>query len=1008
MSFTKEKDFQNALTELLTTKKGWLDVVLKYPSQNDLIANWKAVLEHINQNKLNGRKISDNEMDKILNQLRDLKTPNDINKFINGKEISIMGDDGLPLVLFNYDRNSIGQGKSVYQIAIEPKFDKTSNLGLAGRGDMCLLINGMPLIHIELKRSGVPVREACNQIEKYSKRGYFTGIFSLIQIFVAMNPDEALYFANPGKDGKFNDKFFFNWADVDNIPINRWDKFAGEFLNIPKAHELVGFYTIADRSDGVLKVMRSYQYYASSAIRNIVSKAQWGNIRGGYVWHTTGSGKTMTSFKSAQLISEHKLADKVIFLVDRIELGIQSSLNYKSFCLDDDDVIDTKSCDDLIKKLADDENTLIITSIQKMGKIDDEIIAAKKREFDKIAKKRMVIIIDEAHRSTFGENIKRIMDNFKKAILFGFTGTPIHNENAKDNITTSDIFGDEIHRYNISDGIRDGNVLGFDITAIKTYKDSDIKEKVALKKANAKSIDEAMSEPKKQKIYDEYMTKPMSELEKIADSIFDDEKHKRLVVRDIKDRFTSVSRAGRYHAIFTTRSIEDAIIYYKLFKEITPELKVAGLFDPSIDNSSLKAFDKEAGILEMLQDYNDTFNKSFTMQNYKSYKADISARLAHKDAYKNIAENQKLNILIVVDMMLTGYDSKWVNTIFIDRLMEYEKIIQSFSRTNRVFDAYKLFGNVFYYYKTNTMKENIDKAFKLYGDSNIKGLFVDKIKDNLQNLNKAFDEICSVFSNAGISDFSSLPSDDESIAKFAKAMKMLERYKNSAELQGFRLDDVKNGVYECQNVEVRLNNEIYAKLIARYNDIVKMQSSRSGDKEIFEIDTHLSEGAIIKIDIDYINTHFKKLLKALSDGDIVDIENIKNDIHRSFGILSEEDQEFARTILADIENGKLKASELSFGDLLISYKNKNKDEHIKSVCENLGIDENSVKKLINERRDENNLNQNNDFENIIDKMDLDKAGAFLKECGKYIVSLRDVKSKAKNMVKNLILSYSTK
>lgn len=947
MSFTKEKDFQNALTELLTTKKGWLDVVLKYPSQNDLIANWKAVLEHINQNKLNGRKISDNEMDKILNQLRDLKTPNDINKFINGKEISIMGDDGLPLVLFNYDRNSIGQGKSVYQIAIEPKFDKTSNLGLAGRGDMCLLINGMPLIHIELKRSGVPVREACNQIEKYSKRGYFTGIFSLIQIFVAMNPDEALYFANPGKDGKFNDKFFFNWADVDNIPINRWDKFAGEFLNIPKAHELVGFYTIADRSDGVLKVMRSYQYYASSAIRNIVSKAQWGNIRGGYVWHTTGSGKTMTSFKSAQLISEHKLADKVVFLVDRIELGIQSSLNYKSFCLDDDDVIDTKSCDDLIKKLADDENTLIITSIQKMGKIDDEIIARKNREFDKIAKKRMVIIIDEAHRSTFGENIKRIRDNFKKAILFGFTGTPIHNENAKDNITTSDIFGDEIHRYNISDGIRDGNVLGFDITAIKTYKDSDIKEKVALKKANAKSIDEAMSEPKKQKIYDEYMTKPMSELEKIADSIFDDEKHKRLVVRDIKDRFTSVSRAGRYHAIFTTRSIEDAIIYYKLFKEITPELKVAGLFDPSIDNSSLKAFDKEAGILEMLQDYNDTFNKSFTMQNYKSYKADISARLAHKDAYKNIAENQKLNILIVVDMMLTGYDSKWVNTIFIDRLMEYEKIIQSFSRTNRVFDAYKLFGNVFYYYKTNTMKENIDKAFKLYGDSNIKGLFVDKIKDNLQNLNKAFDEICSVFSNAGISDFSSLPSDDESIAKFAKAMKMLERYKNSAELQGFRLDDVKNGVYECQNVEVRLNNEIYAKLIARYNDIVKMQSSRSGDKEIFEIDPHLSECAIIKIDIDYINTHFKKLLKALSDGDIVDIENIKNDIHRSFGILSEEDQEFARTILADIENDKLKASELSFGDLLISYKNKNKDEHIKSVCENLGIDENSVKKLIN-------------------------------------------------------------
>ena len=799
MSFAKEKDFQKALVELLTTKKGWMDGVLEYPSEAELISNWKNVLERINQDKLNGRTISNNEMNKILNQLRDLKTPNEINKFINGKEISIIGDDGKQLVLFNYDRNSIGLGKSVYQIAIEPKFTASNELGLSGRGDICLLINGMPVIHIELKRSGVAVGEACNQIEKYSKRGYFTGIFSLIQIFVAMNPDEALYFANPGKNGVFNKKFFFNWADVNNIAINRWDQFAGGFLNIPKAHELVGFYTIADKSDGVLKVMRSYQYYASSGIRDRVSRVAWGRkTRGGYVWHTTGSGKTMTSFKSAQLISEHKLADKVVFLVDRIELATQSSLNYKSFCLDDSDVSDTKSCDDLVKKLADDENTLIITSIQKMGKIDDEIIARKKREFDKISKKRMVIIIDEAHRSTFGENIKRIRDNFSSAVLFGFTGTPIHEENAKDGNTTSDIFGDEIHRYNISDGIRDGNVLGFDITAVKTYQDRDIREKVALKKANASSVADALSDEAKQKIYDEWNSKSMVELEKVAESIFDDEKHKRLVVKDIKNRFASVSRAGKYHAMLTARSIEDAIIYYRLFKELAPELKVAGLFDPSIDNSGLKALDKEAGILEMLKDYNNRFGKSFTMPDYKSYKADISARLAHKDAYKNISGAGCLDILIVVDMMLTGYDSKWVNTIFIDRLMEYEKIIQSFSRTNRVFDAHKPFGNVFYYYKTNTMKENIDKAFKLYGDSSIKGLFVDKIRDNLANMNKAFDEICSVFSSAGISDFDSLPSDDESIAKFVKAMKMLEKYKNSAELQGFRLDDVKNGVYEWQ------------------------------------------------------------------------------------------------------------------------------------------------------------------------------------------------------------------
>ena len=506
MAFNSEKEFQTALVKLLKEKKGWQDGVLEYPSADDLMRNWKNVLEKINQDRLSGRKISDNEMDKILNQLRELKTPNEINKFINGKEISIIGDDGKQLVLFNYDRNSIGNGKSIYQIAIEPRFEANNKLGYSGRGDVCLLINGMPLIHIELKKSGIPISAAYNQIEKYSKRGYFTGIFSLVQIFVAMNPDDAVYFTNPGKDGVFNPKFYFTWANKNNIAIKAWDKFAGALLNIPMAHQLIGFYTIADRSDGILKVMRSYQYYASSGIYDIVSRINWGenNQKGGYVWHTTGSGKTMTSFKSAQLISEHKLADKVVFLVDRIELATQSSINYKSFCLDDSDVIDTKSCDDLVKKLGDSENTLIITSIQKMGKIDDEIIARRKSDFEKITKKRIVIIIDEAHRSTFGDNIKRIKDNFKSAIFFGFTGTPIHEENAKDGNTTSDIFGDEIHRYNISDGIRDKNVLGFDVSAVRTYRDDDIKEKVALKRADAKSVNDAMDDTKKQKVFDEW------------------------------------------------------------------------------------------------------------------------------------------------------------------------------------------------------------------------------------------------------------------------------------------------------------------------------------------------------------------------------------------------------------------------------------------------------------------------------------------------------------------------
>ena len=359
-SFDNELKFEAALIELLHTRYGWEKEVLVNPTEEQLIANWAKILFENNRSvdRLGEYPLTNGEMQQIIEQINTLRTPLRLNGFINGKTVSIKRDNpnatqplGKEVSLKIYDRHEIAAGQSRYQIAKQPKFPTSSPLKSDRRGDLMLLINGMPLFHIELKKSGIPISQACNQIEKYANAGIFSqGLFSLVQIFVAMNPEETLYFANPGADGKFNPDYFFHWCDFNNEAIKLWKKIADCLLSIPMAHQLIGFYTVADDTDGVLKVMRSYQYYAASAISDKVASTRWAdkNIYGGYVWHTTGSGKTMTSFKSAQLIANSKDADKVIFLMDRIELGTQSLIEYRGFADDSDSVQETENTEVLI------------------------------------------------------------------------------------------------------------------------------------------------------------------------------------------------------------------------------------------------------------------------------------------------------------------------------------------------------------------------------------------------------------------------------------------------------------------------------------------------------------------------------------------------------------------------------------------------------------------------------------------------------------------------------------
>lgn len=699
MVFDRELDFEKALIDLLQ-HYGWEKEVIINPSEEDLIKNWANILFENNRgiDKLNDYPLTDGEMRQILEQIETLKTPLRLNSFINGGSVAITRDNpddtahfGKEVSLKIYERREIAAGQSRYQIAEQPKFPTKSKVLSDRRGDMMLLINGMPVIHIELKKSGVPVSQAANQIEKYAGEGIFTGLFSLVQIFVAMNPDETLYFANPGPEGDFNPNYYFHWADFNNEPVNDWKEIGNKLLSIPMAHQMIGFYTVADDSDGVLKVMRSYQYYAANAISDKVSQTKWeeNNQLGGFIWHTTGSGKTMTSFKSAQLISTSKDADKVVFLMDRIELGTQSLKEYRNFAgagLTEEQknktVQETEDTQVLVGKLKspDVADTLIVTSIQKMSNISEDNEAMKAADIELINRKRLVFIVDEAHRSTFGDMLRTIKNTFKKAIFFGFTGTPIQEENQKKMNTTSTVFGNELHRYSIADGIRDKNVLGFDPYKVLTFKDKDVRTQVALEKAKAKTVNDAMADPAKSRVFMEYMQDvPMARYENedgtyvkgiedyIPNSQYRTNEHQDMVVKDILENWQILSRGSKFHAIFATSSIPEALEYYRRFKEAETDLKITALFDPSIDNNGGAAI-KEDGLGELIEDYNERYGQDYSAASFAKMKKDIAARLAHKKPYERIEREpeKEIDLLIVVDQMLTGFDSKWINTLYLD------------------------------------------------------------------------------------------------------------------------------------------------------------------------------------------------------------------------------------------------------------------------------------------------------------------------------------------------------
>ena len=1005
MIFNKESDFEEALIKILS-EKGWEKEVLKNYSEQDLLRNWANILFENNRDidRLNDYPLTDSEMQQILEQIEALRTPLKLNGFINGKSVSIVRDNpddklhlGKEVSLKIYDRREIAAGQSRYQIVQQPKFPTKSKLLNDRRGDLMLLINGMPVIHIELKKSGIPVSQAYNQIEKYSHEGIFSGLFSLVQIFVAMEPNEAVYFANPGPDGKFNPDYYFHWADFNNEPINEWDKVASTLLSIPMAHQLIGFYTVADDSDGVLKVMCSYQYFAASAISDKVAKAKWegNNQLGGYVWHTTGSGKTMTSFKSAQLIASSKDADKVIFLMDRIELGTQSLKEYRGFADENESVQATENTNVLITKLksSNPADTLIVTSIQKMSNIKDEAGGLNARDIELISDKRIVFIVDEAHRSTFGDMLLTIKNTFPKAMFFGFTGTPIQDENQKKKNTTSTVFGNELHRYSIADGIRDKNVLGFDPYKVLTFKDKDVRKVVALEKAKAQTEEEAISDPVKSKIFYKYMDANQvgmvghfdakgDYIKGIEDYIpnvqYTTDEHTTIVVKDILENWVTLSHNSKFHAIFATSSIPEAIDYYRLFKEMKPHLKVTALFDPSIDNNGGVQF-KEDGLVEIISDYNEQYGQEFSIPTFAKMKKDIAARLAHKKPYERIANEpaKQIDLLIVVDQMLTGFDSKWINTLYMDKVLQYENIIQAFSRTNRLFGPDKPFGTIRYYRKPHTMERNINAAVKLYSGDRPLGLFVQHLIDNLKQMNELFESITDLFADSGIENFEKLPDDTSACRKFAKDFNEFNSYLEAAKIQGFKWNVLSYVDEETGEViDVTIDENTYLILVLRYKELTGGGGDTGGDDVPYDLAGYITEIDTGLIDADYMNSKFDKYIKLLSvEGTTKEaIEQAETELHKTFATLSQEEQKYANIFLHDIQRGDVKVAEgKSLRDYINEYLSKARNDQIHRISVAIGVDENMLRNVMGLKLNENNLNEFGRYDEL--KKTVDKAKA---------------------------------
>ena len=651
--------------------------------ENNLRANFKTQLEKHNRKRLEefGRtEFTESEFEKILIYLEGGT------RFEKAKKLR----DLFPLELESGERLWVEFLNRTHWCQNE--FQVSNQITVEGRKkcryDVTILINGLPLVQIELKRRGVELKQAYNQIQRYHKTS-FHGLFDYIQLFVISNGVNTRYFANNPNSGY---KFTFNWTDAANIPFNDLEKFATTFFDKCTLGKIIGKYIVLHEGDKCLMVLRPYQFYAVEKILDRVVNSN----DNGYIWHTTGAGKTLTSFKAAQLVAELHDIDKVMFVVDRHDLDTQTQAEYEAF--EPGAVDSTDNTDELVKRLHS-NSKIIITTIQKLNAAVTKQWYSSRIE--EIRHSRIVMIFDECHRSHFGDCHKNIVKFFDNTQMFGFTGTPIFVENAVDGHTTKEIFGNNLHKYLIKDAIADENVLGF---LVEYYH------------GNA-DVDNA------------------------------DQNRMTEIAKFILNNFNKSTFDGEFDALFAVQSVPMLIRYYKLFKSLNPKIRIGAVFTYAANSSQDDALTGmntggyvsdstgEADELQaIMDDYNDMFGTSFTTENFRAYYDDINLRMKKKKA-----DMKSLDLCLVVGMFLTGFDSKKLNTLYVDKNMDYHGLLQAFSRTNRVLNEKKRFGKIVCF---RDLKSKVDASIKLFSNSNnlediIRPPF-NEVKKNYQELTTSF------------------------------------------------------------------------------------------------------------------------------------------------------------------------------------------------------------------------------------------------------------------------------
>ena len=653
MTTQSEAALENGLIKTLIDNS-YERVVIK--EEENLKANFKAQLEKHNQKELqlHGRQqFTDKEFEKILIYLEGGTRFEKAKKLRDLYPLETDGGERIWVEFLNQKKWCQNEFQVANQITVEGRKQC--------RYDVTILINGLPLVQVELKKRGVELKQAYNQIQRYHKTS-FHGLFDYIQLFVISNGVNTRYFANNPNSGY---KFTFNWTNGENRPFNDLNMFANFFFDKCTLGKIISKYVVLHEGDKCLMVLRPYQFYA---VEKIIDRVENTN-KNGYVWHTTGAGKTLTSFKAAQLASEIEGIDKVMFVVDRHDLDTQTQSEYEAF--EPGAVDNTDNTRELIERLSGDSK-IIITTIQKLN------CAVTKDYYNKhlqeVRNKKVVMIFDECHRSHFGDCHKNIVHFFSNLQIFGFTGTPIFVENARQEHTTAEVFGDCLHKYLIKDAIADENVLGF--------------------------------------LVEYYQGSTMTGCESEA--------RMREIAQFILNNYDKSTFGGEYNALFAIQSVPMLLRYYKIFKELNPKIRISAIFTYAANASQ---DDEQTGLNQgfantkvdadelqaIMDDYNSMFGTAFTTDNFSAYYDDVNERMK-----KRKKDMQPLDLLLVVGMFLTGFDAKKLNTLYVDKNLEYHGLLQAFSRTNRVLNEKKRFGKIVCF---RNLKDQVDAAIKLFSNN---------------------------------------------------------------------------------------------------------------------------------------------------------------------------------------------------------------------------------------------------------------------------------------------------